>query len=96
VSFGRRSFHCAADPTRGNLVMTGPYRFIRHPIYTGVCIFIWASVLANWSLPAAALAGLVTAGALVRMRCEERLLVERYPEYREYAATTRRMIPYVF
>jgi len=31
VTFGRRSFHFAADPTRGNLVRTGPYRFIRHP-----------------------------------------------------------------
>ena len=33
VTFGRRSFHAAANPTAGGLVTTGPYRFIRHPIY---------------------------------------------------------------
>jgi protein-S-isoprenylcysteine O-methyltransferase Ste14 len=96
VTFGWRSFHFAANPTQGGLVTTGPYRYIRHPIYTAACGFIWAGALAHWSLAALAFAGMVTAGALVRMRCEERLLVERYPEYREYAASTRRMIPYVF
>jgi hypothetical protein len=32
------------------------------------------------------------AGALVRMLCEERLVKGWYPEYREYARTTKRMI----
>jgi protein-S-isoprenylcysteine O-methyltransferase Ste14 len=38
----------------------------------------------------------MTVGAIVRMLCEERLVVERYPEYREYARTTSRMVPFVF
>lgn len=95
-TFGRRSFHFAADPTRGGLVTTGPYRLIRHPIYTAVCLFAWPGVLANGSLPALGFGALLTAGAVVRMRCEEALLAERYPEYRQYAATTKRMIPHVF
>ena len=32
VTFGRRSFNIAADPTEGGLVTSGPYRFVRHPI----------------------------------------------------------------
>lgn len=95
-TFGLRSFHAGADPTGGGLVTTGPYRFIRHPIYTAICLFTWAGVLAHLSLPALLLAVLVTAGGLVRMLIEERLLVERYAEYRDYAARTRRMIPYLF
>jgi len=96
ISFGRRSFHLAANPTAGGLVTTGPYRFIRHPIYTAVCLFVTAGALAHISWATFLLAGLVWGGSLVRMFCEERLVATQYPEYREYAAKTARMIPYVF
>ena len=66
------------------------------PIYTAVCAFALAGVLANWSWRAAALGALLLAGALVRMLCEERLVAAAYPEYRDYASVTKRMIPYVF
>ena len=96
VTFGRRSFHAAANPTAGGLVTSGPYRFIRHPIYTAVCLFGWAGVLAHWSAASALFGVVILIGAIGRMLCEERLIVERYPEYREYARTTKRMVPYVF
>ncbi len=96
ITFGRRSFHLAANPTEGGLVTVGPYRYIRHPIYTAVCLLSVAGVAAHWSWLAAALGALVLAGAMVRMRCEEVLLVARYPQYQDYCAKTWRMIPYVF
>ena len=96
ITFGRRSFHLAANPTQGGLVTTGPYRFIRHPIYTAVCLFTLSGVIAHCSLAAALLGLMVVTGALSRMLMEENLLVRQYPEYREYAAHTRRMIPFVF
>ncbi len=96
VTFGRRSFHAGADPTAGGLVTAGPYRFIRHPIYTAVCLFGWAGVVAHWSPLNALLGVLLFLGALARMLCEERLLPETYPEYRDYARTTKRMIPGLF
>jgi len=95
-TFGVRSFHAAANPTEGGLVTTGPYRFIRHPIYTAICLFGWAGVAAHASAVNALLGALMTAGAIVRMLCEEKLVVETYPEYREYAKRTKRMIPGVF
>jgi protein-S-isoprenylcysteine O-methyltransferase Ste14 len=96
VTFGRRSFHLAANPTAGGLVTIGPYRFIRHPIYTGVCVFAGAGVLAHCSWKVASLGGLVLAGALFRLFCEEALVAKRYPEYCQYAARTWRMVPFVF
>jgi protein-S-isoprenylcysteine O-methyltransferase Ste14 len=96
-TFGRRrSFHLAANPTAGGLVTTGPYRFIRHPIYTAVCLFVTSGALAHISWTTVLLAGLVWCGSLVRMFCEERLVVAHYPEYRQYAVRTARMIPFVF
>jgi protein-S-isoprenylcysteine O-methyltransferase Ste14 len=96
ITFGRRSFHAGATPTPGGLVTTGPYRVIRHPIYTAVCLFGWAGVAAHWNLATAALGLLLFLGALIRMLCEERLLREAYPDYRDYAGRTKRMIPGVF
>jgi protein-S-isoprenylcysteine O-methyltransferase Ste14 len=96
VTFGRRSFHAAANPTAGGLVTTGPYRFIRHPIYTAACLFGWGPIVVHWSLESVALGILLLLGALVRLMCEERLVKQKYPEYVDYARVTKRMVPYVF
>ena len=96
ATFGKRSFHALADPTSGGLVTTGPYHFIRHPIYAAACLFGWAGALHSGSALALSLGGLLFLGALGRMLCEERLLVRRYPEYAAYAQVTKRLVPYVF
>ena len=96
VTFRRRSYHVAANPTEGGLVTSGPYHFIRHPIYTAICFFTGAGVASHWSWGAGACGVLVIGSLVMRMFCEETLVAKRYPEYREYAANTWRMIPYVY
>ena len=96
VTFGRRSFHLAANPTEGGLVTSGPYRFIRHPIYTAFCVFVGAGIAAHGSWAATGCGLLVFASAGLRMYCEEKLVTARYPEYRAYAARSWRLIPFVF
>ena len=39
---------------------------------------------------------LLIGGAVARMLCEERLIIDVYPEYRDYARATKRMVPYIF
>ena len=96
LAFGSRSFHASADPTSGGLVTSGPYRFIRHPIYTAANLFTWAAVVAHPSPMSVLFGACVLSGAIVRMLLEERLIAATYPEYRQYAATTKRMVPYLF
>jgi protein-S-isoprenylcysteine O-methyltransferase Ste14 len=96
VTFGRRSFHAAADPTAGGLVTTGPYAFLRHPIYTAVCLFTLAGTLTYRTPASFGWLVLVFAGAIGRMLCEETLLKDRYPAYADYASRTARMVPFVF
>lgn len=93
LTFRGRSFHLAANPTEGGLVTTGPYRYVRHPIYTAACLISWPGAIAVHTPAALGAAVLVGAGAVIRMLCEERLLVARYPDYQAYAQATRRMIP---
>ena len=93
-TFGRRSFHAAANPTAGGLVTWGPYRWLRHPIYAAILWFLWAGVLSHGLAPVPiAFAVLATLATVTRMLAEERLLRAAYPEYAEYAARTKRVVP---
>jgi protein-S-isoprenylcysteine O-methyltransferase Ste14 len=95
LTFGIRSFHGTANPTTGGLVTTGPYRYIRHPIYAAILYFFWAGIAAHPSLVTVAVGLLATAFTAVRIVAEEKLLVTTYPEYGAYARVTRRVIPFV-
>jgi protein-S-isoprenylcysteine O-methyltransferase Ste14 len=96
VTFGRRSYHVGADPTEGGLVTSGPYRYIRHPIYAAFCLFTWGGVAAHWSWSNGLCGGLILGSAVLRIFCEEVLVQAHYPEYAQYKAATWRMIPYVY
>ena len=96
LTFGLRSFHAAANPTAGGLVMTGPYRYLRHPIYAAILWFAAAGVAAHPSAASAVCGLVIAAGAAIRIFAEERLVVQRYPEYTDYASRTARVIPFLF
>lgn len=76
------------------LITTGPYRLVRHPIYTAVIGLVIAMGLAYSSLAGLTIGlVLVTAGTLIRVRSEDRLLRERFGA--EHAAYARRVPPLV-
>lgn len=98
LTFGLRSFHAGANPTPGGLVTDGPYRYLRHPIYSAVLLFIWTGVLTHGTPPtmvALALAVGATVMTAIRIHAEERLVLASMPEYAAYAARTKRLIPYL-
>ena len=95
ITFGLRSFHAAANPTEGGLVTTGPFKFIRHPIYASVIYFILASVISHLSLLNIFLTVVCYLGAAIRIYLEERLILTKYLEYSEYAKRTKRIIPFI-
>jgi len=95
VAFGMRSLHYAANPTAGGLVTSGPYRFVRHPIYAAILFFVWAGVASQTTLLGVGIGILVSAATAVRIVAEEHLVTARYPEYVAYAARTKRVIPFL-
>ena len=80
------------------LVDTGPYRFVRHPSYTGALLaFIgFALVLRNWA--SVLMIFLPIAFAFIyRINVEERALIQALGErYRAYIKRTKRLIPFVY
>ena len=95
ITFGRRSFHAAANSTEGGLVTNGPYALIRHPICAAILLFLGAGIAAHPAWQTVALGLLALAATVVRMVTEEQLVRARYPEYAAYAARTRRLIPQI-
>jgi protein-S-isoprenylcysteine O-methyltransferase Ste14 len=77
------------------LIVAGPYRRVRHPMYTALfCMaFAYSLLSANWIVAAANIAA-VTLMYLMRVRDEERMLVDQFgEEYRAYMRRTGRLLP---
>lgn len=83
-------------PVGDEVVRGGPFRYVRHPIYSGgLLACIGAAVATTWwaLLPAAALA-VVWA---LKCRVEERMLAQRFPDYARYSASVRwRLVPRIY
>jgi protein-S-isoprenylcysteine O-methyltransferase Ste14 len=84
-----------AMPSAETVIRRGPYRFIRHPMYSAALLFIWAAVLSHRSSWTVGIGAIVTIIATLRIVFEERLLRDRYPEYAAYAELTKAVVPYV-
>jgi len=80
------------------VVTDGPYRFVRHPGYTGILLtLIGLSLLYGTCIGVAAMIVIPTAGVVHRIRVEERALdADLGPAYRAYAAGRKRLLPYVW
>ena len=80
------------------VITDGPYRAIRHPSYAGLLLIIMAVgvFIGNWwSLVCLTVA--MAGGLVFRIRVEERALMQNLGEsYRSYAATHRRLVPFVW
>lgn len=74
----------------------GPYRFVRHPIYTGVIAVVAGIALRSGSLVQLALAVVTVAFFDRKAAWEEERLREHYAGYDEYAATTPKFFPRPF
>lgn len=77
----------------GQLVTTGVYALVRHPIYSGLLVLGIGLVVigASW-LHLLAWVALLSV-LMTKSRFEERMLVDQYPDYAAYAARVGRLVP---
>lgn len=78
------------------LVDTGPYRLVRHPIYSGLigAALGWGLWSHSWSMIGYVILLLIFFD--LKSRREERWLKEKFPEYVAYQKRVRKLIPFVY
>lgn len=79
------------------LIQRGPYRVVRHPIYTGLLLAVFGSCLAEgpvWNLCVVGMAAILL---MVKLKAEEALLARQFPEaYRQYRRHVKALIPFLY
>jgi protein-S-isoprenylcysteine O-methyltransferase Ste14 len=83
-------------PEARALVTRGPYSIIRHPLYLGEMVATTGLALQYLMPWALVVLGLHCFFQFERMRNEERVLVEAFPEYKAYMAQTARLLPGIY
>lgn len=79
----------------GELIKTGLYKFIRHPIYTGIILTVTGYGLYRESLWKLLVGILLWLLFYSKSRYEEALLKRRYKDYEDYMKTTGRFFPFI-
>jgi protein-S-isoprenylcysteine O-methyltransferase Ste14 len=96
VSLGRNWGTPMTQKDEPELVSSGAYRLVRHPIYSGILVAGLGTALAlSWLWLTAV--GLAAVYFLYSATVEERYLTERFPEdYPAYRRSTKMLVPYIF
>ena len=91
--FGRGVTPSPLPSQKAQLRTSGPYRWIRHPMYTGVILLMTGAMLDRRSWLAAALWIVLVGFLVVKAQWEERRLLETYPGYENYRETVAAFVP---
>jgi len=76
------------------LIRSGPYRLVRHPIYTGILLAMVGTFLANAKVRGLLAVVFVWIGWTIKSRMEEEFMVRTFgAEYEEYRRTTGALVP---
>jgi len=79
--------------SNGELVTTGPYRYIRHPMYTSVLLGCLGMLLLNLNILSCGMFIALAVILIFKIRREESLLKAAYPAYEGYKIATGALLP---
>jgi len=95
TSFPAGAFRVGATPAATTVIRSGPYRLVRHPMYSAALILIWSAVLSHLGAWTLGLGVIVTTVVALRIVLEERALRQQFGDYDAYVRETRAVIPYL-
>jgi protein-S-isoprenylcysteine O-methyltransferase Ste14 len=97
VSMRMGNFGVTPEPLQGSkMVSRGPYRLIRHPMYLALLVTTLPLVISYYSPLRLGIWLVLLVNLLLKMRHEETLLSDRFPEYGDYISRTSRILPGLF
>lgn len=97
ISMTKSRLKILPEPAKNaTLITDGPYKYIRHPMYTALIMGSIGLVIAHFTwLRLFLLAGLFLV-LVYKLLYEEALLSEKFDDYAEYKRNTYRLFPFVF
>lgn len=79
------------------LVVRGPYRIVRHPIYTAILTMLLATTILIGRPSAFLGLALMFASFWIKLRREEKLMLQEFPDqYADYQRRVKRIVPFAF
>src|SRR4051794_12310073 len=79
------------------LIVRGPYRLVRHPIYTGLLAMLLATAMQQGRIAGIVGFVLVFISLWIKLSTEEEVMLKNFSDvYRDYQQRTKRIIPFVF
>ena len=96
ISFKNLGRSLTANPVpleAGKLIETGIYKYVRHPIYTGLLLAMLGSVVQSMAIVKLFVWLALFALLTYKAKFEESLLIKKYPGYVEYMKRTGRFVP---
>jgi len=82
--------------TKSRLIKSGAYKYVRHPIYTGISLSAFAWAIEKGEPIQLSLATLLTSLLHFKAKHEEKLLIEVFEDYPDYQSKTGRLMPRLF
>ena len=78
------------------LITKGPYRFIRHPMYTAILLGSVGLVINQFTWLRLAIVIALAIVLLIKLNWEEKMLLEKFDAYKEYMKHSKRLVPFIF
>lgn len=79
-----------------HLVEEGPYKVIRHPMYTAIFLVVIPLVTTTYTFDRLVALGILIIDLILKIRYEENQLTAKFNEYAAYRRRTNRVIPFIW
>lgn len=96
ITMRKSKLRILPDPAKhAKLITSGPYRIIRHPMYTSLLMGSLALVITHATLERLIAFFVLLVTVWLKLSLEEDMLTKKFPEYANYKVKTYRILPYI-
>ncbi len=90
-------FNIVPDPKQNStLITSGPYQYIRHPMYLSILLFFLPLIIHQPSIALLVTYSVLTLTLLIKLHYEEHLLIQTLNSYSHYQTHTKKLIPFLY
>ncbi len=78
------------------MIINGPYRVIRHPMYTSIIIGMIGLLIIHFSIIRLIMFLVLIVVLIIKLNWEEKMLLEKFSGYKNYRERTNKLIPFIY